>query len=49
MNDKIAKLIDQVLITVSNYVLSKLWVFNSKDKKENKSVESTDKTQTEEK
>lgn len=48
MNDKIAKLIDQVLITVSNYVLSKLWVFNSKDKKENKSVESADKTQIEE-
>ena len=34
-NDKIIKLISQVVITVANYVFSKLFVFNSK-KKENK-------------
>ena len=30
MNDRIAKLLDQVLITVANYVLSKLFVFKEK-------------------
>ena len=32
MNDKVAKLLDQVMVTVANYVFSKLFVF--KDKKE---------------
>ena len=39
-NDKIVKLISQVLITIANYVLSKLFVFNSK-KKEAKSLKKT--------
>ena len=30
MNDRIAKLLDQVLITVANYVISKLFVFRNK-------------------
>lgn len=30
MNDKIAKLIVQVVVTVANYVFSKIWVFNHK-------------------
>ena len=29
-NDKIAKLIVQVVVTIGNYVLSKLWVFKDK-------------------
>lgn len=33
MNDKIAKLLDQVLVTVANYLLSKLFVFREKDGK----------------
>lgn len=39
MNDKVAKLLDQVLITVANYLLSKLFVFRgngSNDKEKNK-------------
>ncbi len=32
MNDKVAKLLDQVMVTIANYVFSKLFVF--KDKKE---------------
>ena len=32
MNDKVAKLLDQVMLTIANYVFSKLFVF--KDKKE---------------
>ena len=31
MNDKIAKLIVQVVVTVANYVLSKFFVFNKKE------------------
>ena len=31
-NDKIIKLISQVLVTIGNYVLSKLFVFKNKDK-----------------
>lgn len=34
-NDKIAKLIVQVVVTVGNYVLAKLWVFKDKNKSEN--------------
>lgn len=30
MNDKIAKLISQVVITIANYILSKLFVFKNK-------------------
>lgn len=30
MNDKIAKLISQVIVTIANYVFSKLFVFKSK-------------------
>lgn len=29
MNDKIAKLFDQALVVIANYVLSKFWVFKS--------------------
>lgn len=31
MNDKIAKLIVQVVVTIGNYVFAKLWVFAKKD------------------
>ena len=31
MNDKVAKLLDQVLITVANYLLSKLFVFRKSE------------------
>ena len=31
MNDKIAKLIVQVAVTIGNYVFAKLWVFAKKD------------------
>ena len=27
MNDKVAKLLDQVMVTIANYVFSKLFVF----------------------
>ena len=30
MNDKVAKLLDQVMVTVANYVISKLFVFRKK-------------------
>ena len=30
INDKIAKLIVQIVVTVGNYMLSKFWVFNKK-------------------
>lgn len=30
MDNRIAKLLDQVLVTVANYLLSKLWVFREK-------------------
>ena len=33
LNDKIIKLISQVVVTVGNYVLSKLFVFKKTDKK----------------
>lgn len=36
-NDKIVKIIVQVVVVVSNYVLSKFFVFNNKDKKIDKS------------
>ena len=32
MNDKIAKLIVQVIVTIGNYILSKYFVFNTKEK-----------------
>ncbi len=31
LNDKIGKLISQVIVTVANYVLSKLFVFKKKN------------------
>lgn len=31
MNDKIAKLISQVIVTIANYLFSKFFVFNKKD------------------
>ena len=34
IDDRIAKLVVQVIVTVGNYVISKLLVFNSKDKSE---------------
>lgn len=34
IDDRIAKLVAQVIVTVGNYVISKLLVFNSKDKSE---------------
>lgn len=33
INDKIAKLIVQVIVTIANYILSKFFVFNEKDLK----------------
>ena len=30
MNDKVAKLLDQVMVTIANYVFSKLFVFKDK-------------------
>ncbi len=34
MNDKVAKLLDQVMVTVANYVFSKLFVFKKSEKSE---------------
>lgn len=34
LNDKIIKLIVQVLVTIANFAFSKLWVFKSKDKEQ---------------
>lgn len=33
MNDKISKLICQVLVILANYVLSKIWIFKDVSKK----------------
>lgn len=35
LNDKIGKLVSQVIVIVANYILSKLFVFKSKEKKLN--------------
>jgi putative flippase GtrA len=37
-NDKIMKLISQVVITISNYIFSKVFVFKKKNSKENNTV-----------
>lgn len=33
LNDKIGKLVSQVIVTIANYILSKLFVFNTKKKR----------------
>lgn len=38
MNDKIAKLLVQVIVTILNYVFSKLFVFNKKETSNNKNI-----------
>ncbi len=34
MNDLIAKLVSNVIVIISNYIFSKLWIFKKKDKPE---------------
>ena len=36
MNDKLAKLIGQIFVVILNYILSKLFIFNKKEKKNEK-------------
>ena len=46
-NDKVMKIVVQVVVTIGNYIISKFFVFNKKDEKESEELESKEQKKEE--